>query len=46
VIASTEAAVFSEQKLTRDQVLVALGLREDVNKTTDNECLIYHAHYP
>ncbi|MCY3563540.1 MAG: hypothetical protein F4Z79_07810 [Acidimicrobiia bacterium] len=30
---------------TRDGVLVTLGLREDVNNTTDHECLIFHAHY-
>lgn len=30
---------------TRDEVLVTLGLREDVNNTTDYECLIFHAHY-
>jgi len=32
--------------VTRDQVLVTLGLRGDINKTTDFECLIFHAHYP
>lgn len=31
--------------MTRDEVLVTLGLREDVNKTTEHECLIFHAHY-
>lgn len=31
--------------MTRDEVLVTLGLREDVNRITDYECLIFHAHY-
>lgn len=31
--------------MTRDEVPGTLGLREDVNKTTDYECLIFHAHY-
>ena len=31
--------------MTGDEVLVTLGLREDVNNTTDYECLIFHAHY-